>query len=628
MDAVKRIMRFLDRRMIAFSHDMAMVFIAWIGAYAVRQNFKFLPISFFKEAFLLLPAVIAIQFGFFVMLGLYRSVWRFASLRDLIQIIKAVFLGVITLIFYSYFCTGIVIPRTIPLLYATFLAILLCFGRLSVRWYKDRKYFFPKHSTRRVLIIGSGEIAETLIREMLRDAQSLYCPVAIVDSDPSTRNREIHRIRVLGNCKKIASIVAQYKVDMIFIALTQASSKEMHFILEECAAAKIPYRIISSFANIAQEGRLLSSLREVNVDDLLGRETYQVDMRVFYECIHNKRVLVTGGGGSIGSELCRQIASLNPAELLIIDQSEANLYHIQLELQQRFPQLALTVGLIDILHMSFLELFFKMHQPQLVFHAAAYKHVPLLERQVLVAVQNNIIGSKNVIDMAVKYHAETFVQISTDKAVNPTNVMGMTKRIAEIYSQHLQQVSKTKIMTVRFGNVLGSVGSVVPLFKAQLQQGGPLTVTHPDITRYFMTIPEACRLILQAMTMGTGGEIFVLDMGEPIKIKDLAEQMIRLSGKKVDDIKIVYTGLRAGEKLWEELFYSSEMMTQTKHKKIFQSKACSFDANFIQDRVSHIIRQYDKQDESGVFTTLLQLVPEYQRGSTKETKVPQPVVLV
>src|SRR3990167_3850995 len=617
MDFLKKNTGVFDRRFIAFCYDSAMVAVAWLTAYFVRHNLSALQAATLKKVVLMLPEVVVIQVAFFVLFGLYRSVWRFASVPDLIQILKAVFLGVLAVSSYTrFFSTSAVVPRSIPLLYAIFLVGLLSFGRLSVRWYRDRRRYFQSQEAKRVLIVGSDDVAEGLIREMLRDSKPSYRPVAIVDSDPQKLNREIHRIRIVGPLENITSVVAQYDIEMIFIAVSRISSNQMHIILQECNHAGIPYRIVSGFSDRAQDGRFLASLREVNLDDLLGRETYKVDTRLFHQAVFNKKVLITGGGGSIGSELCRQIASLHPSELLLVDHSEANLYHIELELREQFPDLVISIGLFSILELPSLDLFFSTHRPDLVFHAAAYKHVPMLEHQILTAIRNNILGSKNVVDMAVKYHASTFVQISTDKAVNPTNIMGTTKRVAEMYCQNLQSQTKTKIITVRFGNVLGSVGSVVPLFKKQLQAGGPLTVTHPDITRYFMTIPEAGRLILQAMTMGRGGEIFVLDMGEPIKIKQLAEQMIRLSGKKEDEIKIAYTGLRAGEKLWEELFYSKETMQKTAHQKIFKAQAVAFDSEAITSSVAMLEKYCGQQNRAAIIHLLLQLVPEYSGSPT------------
>ncbi|OGZ61854.1 MAG: hypothetical protein A3H51_01565, partial [Candidatus Spechtbacteria bacterium RIFCSPLOWO2_02_FULL_38_8] len=515
----------------------------------------------------------------------------------------------------------ILIPRSIPLLYAILLLLFLSFGRFTVRWKKDYGILSRKQAKKRVLVIGCNNEAESLIREMLRDKQHLYQPVAIVDANPANLNREIHRIRVVGHFQEISQICENYRVDMIFIALSNASAREMQFILQVCFDLKIPHRIAPSFKETLSNQPLLSEMREVNVEDLLGRETYQVDLNLFHSMIEGKCILVTGGGGSIGSELCRHIAALNPACLLIIDHSEANLYRIHFELRNRFPYLQVQISLVSILQLETLEALFKKYQPKIVFHAAAYKHVPMLETQVLTAVRNNVIGSKNVVDLSIQYQVETFVQVSTDKAVNPTSIMGMTKRVAEIYCQQLSAQVNTKIMTVRFGNVLGSVGSVIPLFKTQLQEGGPLTVTHPEIKRYFMTIPESCRLILQAMTMGQGGEIFVLDMGEPIKIKDLAEQMIHLSGKKInEDIKIVYTGLRAGEKLWEDLFYDTERLAKTAHKKIRRAEAAQFDVQFIQQYIAELQRACEQQDEKAALAALKKLVPEYK--NTTHQSVP------
>lgn len=607
---MKKFFSFIDRRCIAFFYDAIAACAAWFCAYYI-----FYPIFSTLAIIDLLPILISIQIIFFIFFGLYRSVWRFASLPDLVQIVKAVSCGTFFSLVYFHI-EHAEITKSVPLLYGVFSMIFLGLGRLSVRWIKDRGNYFFHHDYQRVLIVGAGDAAESLIREMLRDTHHQYQPVAIVDSDLTKLNREIHRIRVVGSFAQIKSLVEKYKIEMIFIALSDASSKQMQIILQKCDSSLVPYRTIASFKEMAS-GQLLSSMRAVKVEDLLGRETYHVDSNLFHDALFNKRVLITGGGGSIGSELCRQVANLNPKVLFIVDHCESNLYKIELELHEHFPTLPVKIILLDILQQDLFELFFKTHQPQIVFHAAAYKQVPMLEKQLLIAVRNNVIGTKTVVDLAVRYNAEIFVQVSTDKAVNPTSVMGMTKRIAEIYCQHVNRSVKTKIITVRFGNVLGSAGSVVPLFTEQLQRGGPLTVTHPDITRYFMTIPEASRLILQAMVMGQGGEIFVLDMGEPIRIRELAEQMIRLSGKRAhQDIKIVYTGLRPGEKLQEELFYEKESMAKTCHKKVFRVEACQFDFSFIQSYLDDIVRYCALQDEPRLSKRCAQLVPEY-RGEIK-----------
>ncbi|MDP1573491.1 MAG: nucleoside-diphosphate sugar epimerase/dehydratase [Coxiellaceae bacterium] len=604
---------FINLRVVAFIHDIVMVAAAWLCAYAVRQNLMLIPQDILRQSVSWLPAILIIQASFFIFFGLYRGVWRFASVPDLIRITKSVLFGVSILFVYAHFTVNTpVIPRSIPLLYTVFLILFLSFGRLSVRLYKERKQHTNAAEMKRVLIVGAGTEAEKLIREIISNNTLNYKPVVIVDNDPSKMNREIHGIRIAGNFKAIEKIVHRYEINTVFIAVTKASSIEMELILKQCHAAQIPFRIIPSLSEQIKQSHLLSTLRDVNLEDLLGRETYQVDMSAFEKAIKNKKVLVTGGGGSIGSELCRQIAMLNPAELLVIDQSEANLYHLDLMLRENFSGLALKIALIDIIQLDMLSHFFETHKPTIVFHAAAYKHVPMLENQIVIAARNNVIGSKNVVDLAIKYCAELFVQVSTDKAVNPSNIMGLTKRAAEIYCQNLNP-GKTKIITVRFGNVLGSVGSVVPLFKKQLERGGPLTVTHPDITRYFMTIPEACRLILQAMVMGRGGEIFVLDMGKPIKIKDIAERMIYLAGKTDDDIKIIYTGLRPGEKLWEELFYNQETIIKTKHQKIFLAENTGCDVAF-KVLFTDIMLACKNQNATIIFEKLFQLVPEYSNS--------------
>ena len=600
----------INPRLIAFIHDIVMVAAAWLTAYAVRQNLMMIPQDILKQAVPLLPAVLIIQTAFFICFGLYRGVWRFASVPDLIRITKSALFGVSALFLYAYFTAKInIIPRSIPLLYTIFLILFLSFGRLAVRLYKERKQYTDVTDMKRVLIVGAGIEAEKLIREIISNKNLHFKPIVIADNDQSKVNRDIHGIRIVGNFNKIEKIVHRYKIDKIFIAVSNASSAEMELILKQCHIANVPFRIIPSLSEQIQQTQLVSALREVNLEDLLGRETYQVDMSAFEQSIKNKKVLVTGGGGSIGSELCRQIAMLNPEQLLVIDQSEANLYHLDLMLRENFPDLTLKIALIDIAQLDMLSHFFEMYQPAIVFHAAAYKHVPMLENQIIIAARNNVIGSKNVVDLAVKYGAEIFVQVSTDKAVNPSNIMGLTKRAAEIYCQNLNP-GKTKIITVRFGNVLGSVGSVVPLFKKQLERGGPLTVTHPDITRYFMTISEACRLILQAMVMGRGGEIFVLDMGNPIKIKDIAERMIYLAGKSVKDINIIYTGLRPGEKLWEELFYNRETIIKTNHQKIFLAENSQNNAE-VNLLFSEILYACENQNEKRIFSILTTMVSEY-----------------
>src|SRR3990167_2110034 len=529
------------------------------------------------------------------------------------QMLKAVACGAGALTLIVHFTINLTtISRSVFVLYPVFLLCFMSFWRFLVRWYKERHNFRRLEDRKKVLIIGFNLEGERLIREMMRDPHCPYQPLAIVDGDPAKMNKAMHRVSVVGTIEDIPKVANKFHIDIIFIALKNASAEEMSAIVKQCEAAEIQYRIIPNFLETVEKGSMLASIREVRLEDLLSREIYEVDIKEFQQFITGKRILVTGGGGSIGSELCRQIAQIHPEELLIIDQCEANLYHIDRELKACFPGVKIQIQLVDISDRGLLERSFQYYRPHIVFHAAAYKHVPILESQIMIAIKNNVIGSKNVADCSVKFGAEIFIQISSDKAVNPTNVMGMTKRAAELYCQQLNRVSSTKIITVRFGNVIGSTGSVVPLFTEQLKKGGPLTVTHPDIERYFMTIPEACRLILQAMTIGKGGEILVLDMGKPIKIKSLAEQMIRLSGKKIgEDIKIEYNGLRPGEKLWEELFYDKEKIHQTKHHKIFQTDAPAPNSEKITQAINAIIEACYGYDEPSMMDVLCDLVPEY-----------------
>jgi len=424
-----------------------------------------------------------------------------------------------------------------------------------------------------------------------------YYPVAFVDDAPYRLRKKIHGIAVVGKCEDIGNVVKKYSIDMIVIAIPSAKAEDMRRIVQYCQDSDVPFQTLPGLADLTDGRVTVQSLREVALEDLLGREQVQLDWKGIKEDIVNKSILVTGGGGSIGSELCRQIANLDPLKLVIIDNSEFNLYSVELELRESFPDLKLEVYLVDVTDKRMVARVFDSCKPEIVFHAAAYKHVPLLEKQVDVAVKNNVLGTNIMAQTAIKNGTEKFILISSDKAVNPTNVMGATKRAAEIVCQNLSNQAQTKFITVRFGNVLGSVGSVVPLFKKQLEKGGPITVTHPNITRYFMTIPEAVSLILQAHSLGEGGELFVLDMGKQIKVQELAEQMIRLAGKEPGvDINIEHVGLRPGEKLYEELFYEHEKQQATAHKKIFRAM---FNLEEVKEleagkKFDFIIQQYEK----------------------------------
>ncbi|MGW8310394.1 MAG: polysaccharide biosynthesis protein, partial [Thiogranum sp.] len=619
--------RLIDNRTLAILHDMSMIPVAWLGAYWLRFNLGAIPAEMLWPALWNLGIVILVQVSAFRYYGLYRGVWRFASLPDLIRIGKSVLIGMAfsaVLIFLVNGVTGI--PRSIFPLYGLLLATLLGASRLAVRWSKDHHIY--RGEGQRVLIVGAGRAGETLVRDLLRSRDELYDPVGFVDDSIRKQGREIHGVRVLGACDEMIDFSERLEVDLIVLALPSANSKQMRRLVGLCEKTGVPFRTLPPMDRLMSGEIILNQLREVSIDDLLGREPVALDWQAIESELQGQRVLVTGAGGSIGSELCRQIARLRPSHLILLDNSEFNLYSIELELRTLFPRLGVSRYLNDVVDRSAMERVFKRSRPEVIFHAAAYKHVPMLEDQVREAARNNVLGTRTVAETADRFGCGTFVMISTDKAVNPANVMGASKRAAEIFCENLNKRSQTRFVTVRFGNVLGSAGSVVPLFKQQIEAGGPVTVTHPEIIRYFMTIPEACQLILQASAMGSGGEIFVLDMGEPVKIAYLAEQMIHLSGKvPEEDIESVYTGLRPGEKLYEELFHEKEALQSTVHEKILLANYREFDWQRLSGILDGMLIACDCYEEADIRELLSELVPEWNRFAREGPKAVLPVSL-
>jgi len=461
------------------------------------------------------------------------------------------------------------VPRSVLLLYPFVLALCLGMPRLMYRVWKDsRLALFPSQGGQRVLIVGAESAGEALLRDLQRDSR--YTVVGFVDDRLSLRGARINGCPVLGTLDQLPDVAREAAVQMLLIALPAATTAEVRRVVELCDGTGLPYRTIPKLEDVVAGRAHFNEIKEVAIEDLLGRDAVELDWTAIRENLTGHRVLVTGGGGSIGSELCRQVARLGAHSLTVVESCEYNLYRITRELRAAYPEMILNGVLADCGDSVAMRRLFAETKPQVVFHAAAYKHVPMLQGQLRAAFRNNVLGTRTMADLSDRSGVDCFVLISTDKAVNPTSVMGACKRIAEIWCQNLNAHSSTRFITVRFGNVLDSAGSVVPLFREQIRKGGPVTITHPEISRYFMTIPEASQLILQAAALGEGGEIFALDMGEPVKIRDLAEQMIRLAGKKPgSEIPIVYTGLRAGEKLFEELFHPLENYTATRHAKIF-----------------------------------------------------------
>ncbi|MCG6898287.1 MAG: polysaccharide biosynthesis protein [Thiocapsa sp.] len=558
----------LRSRTAAFTHDLLMIPTAWLLAYWLRFNLDRIPPEFLTGAWQSLPWVVVIQGGVFWLFGLYRGVWRFASLPDLVRIVQAALAGT-TLVVVALFIVNRteLIPRSVPVLYLGLQLILLAGPRLLYRWLKDHRLNLS--AGKRVLIVGAGRAGEMLARDMLRDPRHAYFPAGFVDDKPRRQGGEVHGVPVLGPTEAIPEIAARQGIDLLMLAVPSATAREMRRLVELCEGTGLPFRTVPELRNLMTGQVSITQLRPVSIEDLLGRDPIQLDWSEIRKGLSGRAVLVTGAGGSIGSELVRQIAGADPARLILVDNGEFNLYRIEMELREHYPTLHFARHLTDVTDAAAVDAVFAEERPEILFHAAAYKHVPMLEDQIRAAVRNNVTGTRIVAEAASRWSCERFVLISTDKAVHPANVMGATKRVAEAICQVLDRQAACRYITVRFGNVLGSAGSVVPLFGRQIEQGGPVTVTHPDIERFFMTIPEACQLIMEAAVIGEGGEIFVLDMGEPVKIRYLAEQMIRLSGREPgEDIAIQYVGLRPGEKLYEELFYDSEDLIATRHPKI------------------------------------------------------------
>ena len=605
------IRKLINKRALAIFHDLAMIPVAWFGAYWLRFNLGVIPGGYLSAAIETLAIVIVIQAIALRYYGLYRGVWRFASVPDLIRICKAVLMGMAfsaVMIFLVTRMEGI--PRSVFPLYGLLLIALLSSSRLLVRWSKDRGIYTGE--CEKLLIIGAGKAGEMLVRDLLRNREECYQPVGFVDDKIAKQGSEIHGVRVLSSCDGMIDLVERLDVDLIVLALPSAKSSDMRRLVGLCEKTGVPFRTLPPLDRLMSGQITINQLREVSIDDLLGREPVSLDWDAIELELKGRRVLVTGAGGSIGSELCRQIARLQPAHLILLDSSEFNLYTIEMELLKAYPRLKISRCLNDVVDRVAMDRIFSDSRPDVVFHAAAYKHVPMLEDQVREAARNNILGTRSIAESADRFGCEAFVMISTDKAVNPANVMGTSKRAAEIFCQNLNQRSATRFVTVRFGNVLGSAGSVVPLFRQQIEAGGPVTVTHREITRYFMTIRESCQLILQASVMGKGGEIFVLDMGEPIKISYLAEEMIRLSGKVPgEDIDIIFTGLRPGEKLYEELFHEKEALQSTTHEKILLARYREFDWERLNEVMDEIKLACAEYDEKQVRSLMKMLVPEW-----------------
>jgi len=603
------------RTLAIILHDILAATFAWLAAYWLRFNLS-MPPEFQAAALSTLIWVVPLQAVVFWRFGLYRGIWRFASLPDLKRIMLAVGLAALLIpLVLILFRVSAVVPRSVLILDPLLLVVLMGGSRLAYRAWKEHRLASVLHpESKPVLVAGAGSAADFLLRELARNPAGFHV-VGLLDDSRDKKGRLVQGIPVLGPLDDVAVVAKKMGVDDIVLALPSAAHEVRRRITQACTDAGLGVMTIPSLEDLVAGRVSVSSLRHIELEDLLGRDPVQLDDSGLHQLLTGQVVMVTGAGGSIGSELCRQIARFGPAKLVLFEQSELALYAMEQELPQHFPRMQIVPVIGDAKNAPWVNQVMAAQRPSVVFHAAAYKHVPLMENaNAWEAVRNNVLGTQVVAAAAQTHGVGKFVMISTDKAVNPTNVMGATKRLAEMTCQAMQQASGTRFVSVRFGNVLGSSGSVIPKFQKQIEAGGPVTVTHPEITRYFMSIPEAAQLVLQAGMMGEGGEIFVLDMGEPVKIAELAKLMIRLSGADADRIRIDYTGLRPGEKLYEELLADDESTLPTPHPKLRVAKARAADAAWLAACMAWLDGN-GLQDEATVKRQLKAWVPEYQPES-------------
>jgi len=567
--------------------------------------------GYLETAIRALPMQIVATILFLALFRCYSSMWQFAGLRDLLRVVWACLASVVSMILVMYFLE-MPMPRSYPILHGMFLVIFIGGLKLLYRLVWEMRHESSQEK-KRTMIVGAGMAGATLLREFQTSEQSANEVVCVVDDDRSKKGRDLRGVKIVGNRYDIPVAALKYKVEEIVFAIAAAEPSVRREILDLCRQTGCEIKVIPALYQLVNGDVSIQRIRKLQIEDLLGRDSVHVDSAGIGEFVAGKVVLVTGGGGSIGSELCRQLAALNPKLLIIFDIYENNAYDIQQELKRKYPELPMEVLIGSVRDEKRMAQLFEKYRPQLVYHAAAHKHVPLMEDSPMEAVKNNVFGTLNTAVMADRYGAEKMVLISTDKAVNPTNIMGASKRICEMIVEMVGRHSETDYVAVRFGNVLGSNGSVIPLFQKQIAEGGPVTVTDKRIIRYFMTIPEAVSLVLQAGVYATGGEIFILDMGEPVKIDDLARNMIRLSGFEPDvDIPVVYTGLRPGEKLYEELLLQSEGMRKTENDLIFIVQDEEFDDDELKQRLETLRAAAEVGDRLAVRKLMHQIVPEFQ----------------
>ncbi len=603
-------MKIFHPRLAVVVHDLFMTWLAWMISYVIRYSIWLdaPELNWFSEEFLLVIAIQGIVAYYF---NLYHGIWRFASIPDLVNIAKSAIIGTFIIgfaLFLIYRADGV--PRSVLLMYPAILMALWGLPRLTYRLFKDNTLSFLAHERQQVLLVGAGRQADMFIRHA--HASGMYDVIGLVDNKTKYRGANIRGVKVLGSIKDIEKVCSQNAVETIVITYENISAQLMKDIVDNSMSSQCKLLTVPNLDNLTGNGFELSNLLPVTIDDLLGREKVSIDWTNVAKAVQGKSIMITGGGGSIGSELARQLAKLDLNSLCIIDHSEYNLYRIDRDLNAINKDLIIKSLLVNVTDKAHLFQVFSAVRPDIVFHAAAYKHVPLLEKMPCEGFINNVIGTKNIVDTCDQFNCEKMVLVSTDKAVNPYSIMGATKRIAETYCQGKNMASTTDYLIVRFGNVLGSAGSVVPLFKEQIANGGPVTVTDKQMTRYFMTIKEACQLIVQTMVLGSKSDIHVLDMGQPVSIMSLANRMISLSGKVPGkDIEVIISGLRPGEKLHEQLYYDVEKLEHTSHKKIFHISSRISNFQQFEKQLNHAIKCAINFQADELTKSIKSLVPEF-----------------
>ncbi len=623
--------RIYKNAIVILGIDIILIACSLYAAYQIRFEFD-IPPEFFLGFKRVLPIAIIIKLFIFSFFDLYRGMWRYTGLSDLLNILKASVISTILIVTIVVFSTRFYgFSRSIFVIDWSFTFLLVSGLRLAVRFYfenAETSFFDTIRSMgnllttkiadrKNLIIIGAGDCGEKIYREIHNNSDLRYKMVGFLDDHPVKKGKKIHGIPVLGPVEDIKKAAEMVRADELLIAIPSANSSQMRKIVEYCKESGLQFKTIPGYGELIDGRVSVNSIREVAYRDLLGREVIHLEKQKIGAYLKNQTILITGAGGSIGSELCRQVLRFGPKRILLYDWAESPLFDIELELSKNFSHIEIVPFLADIKDRKQLIKVFETFGPKIVFHAAAYKHVPMLEMQPWKAIENNIFGTMTLVDVAEQFQIERFVFVSTDKAVRPTNIMGATKRIAEMLIQNRieKESLHSRFMIVRFGNVVGSVGSVIPLFKKQIAEGGPVTVTHKEVTRYFMMIPEACQLILQAGALGNGQngvEIFLLDMGMPIKIDEMARDLIRFSGFVPDeDIKIEYIGLRPGEKLYEELITDGEGVVKTSHDKIMVLKGAEHNPNNLHMQIEELADLSKEQDRDKIIRKFQEIVPEY-----------------